>query len=129
MYAFLIILHVIISIGLVVTVLLQSGKGGGLAGTFGGGEVEAVFGSRGIASRLTKLTSIFAVLFFLSCIMLALVSTPKQAGKSAIQESLKNQPQTTAPATAPTTVPKQVKPIVNPTSQPQGAKETKDTNK
>ena len=46
MYAFLIIVHVLIALGLVISVLLQSGKGTGLAGAFGGGggAMGAVFG-------------------------------------------------------------------------------------
>jgi len=109
-----------VSIGLIITVLLQSGKGGGLAGAFGGGEVETVFGSRGIASRLTKMTTGLAVAFMLLCIILAFISSPRQAGKSAIQERLDaGQPQSTAPAAtpAPQTAPQQPQP--RPVTQPE----------
>ena len=55
----LITLHVFVSFGLIIAVLLQSSKGGGLAGTFGGSGVSGgVFGGRGAAPFLTKATTV-----------------------------------------------------------------------
>lgn len=69
MATFLTVLHVLISIGLIFSVLLQSGKGGGLASTFGGaGAGGAVFGGRGAASFLVRSSVILASLFVLSCV-------------------------------------------------------------
>lgn len=56
MYSVLIILSVIISIVLTVIVLLQSSKGGGLAGTFGGANMGSMFGTRRTADFLSKTT-------------------------------------------------------------------------
>jgi len=66
------ILLVIASIGLIVVVLLQSGKSAGLAGAIGGG-AEQLMGkqkARGIDAVLGRLTVIFAVIFMLATILL-----------------------------------------------------------
>lgn len=78
-FTVLIMVHVLICIGLIIVVLMQSAKGEGLAGAFGGGGVSgAVFGGRGAASFLSKATTILAVLFMVSCLSLSLMS----AGRS-----------------------------------------------
>jgi len=73
----LIVVHVLICIGLVITVLLQAGKGGGLAGAFGGAGAQTVLGQRGAASFLSKLTRYLAIAFMVATMGLAyLFSTP-----------------------------------------------------
>jgi len=68
--------HVLVSIGLVLVVLMQSAKGEGLAGgtAFGGGMSGAVFGGRGTASFLSRATTVLAVLFMVNCGALAFMS-------------------------------------------------------
>lgn len=80
MFVAWVIFHVIISIALIVVVLMQSAKGEGLAGgtAFGGGVSNAVFGGRGAASFLSKATTFLAVLFFVNCGALALMSSNTQ---------------------------------------------------
>lgn len=57
MYDLLMIVSVLIAIVLIITVLLQSSKGGGLAGSFGGtGTFGTVFGTRRTADFLSKTT-------------------------------------------------------------------------
>jgi preprotein translocase subunit SecG len=66
------ILLVIASIGLILVVLLQSGKSAGLSGAIGGG-AEQLMGkqkARGIDAVLGKLTVVFAVLFMVFAILL-----------------------------------------------------------
>ncbi|CAJ1001217.1 MULTISPECIES: preprotein translocase subunit SecG [Bacillales] len=66
------ILLVIASIGLILVVLLQSGKSAGLSGAIGGG-AEQLMGkqkARGIDALLGKLTVVFAVLFMVFAILL-----------------------------------------------------------
>ena len=46
--------HVLVCIGLIIVVLLQTGKGTGLASVFGGGGGESVFGGKGFGSVLAK---------------------------------------------------------------------------
>ena len=71
LYTFLVLLHVIFSIALIISVLLQSSKGGGLAGTFGGSGISGgVFGGRGAAPLLVKATTVCAIVFMLTSISL-----------------------------------------------------------
>ncbi|EJL43941.1 putative protein-export membrane protein SecG [Brevibacillus agri] len=66
------ILLVIASIGLIIVVLLQSGKSAGLSGAIGGG-AEQLMGkqkARGIDALLGKLTVVFAVAFMIFAILL-----------------------------------------------------------
>ena len=75
LYGILMFIHIVVSILLVVSVLLQSSKGGGLAGTFGGsGMAGGVFGGRGAAPFLVKATTTCAILFMLTSLSLNLVS-------------------------------------------------------
>ncbi|MEJ8548042.1 preprotein translocase subunit SecG [Brevibacillus borstelensis] len=66
------ILLIIASIGLIIVVLLQSGKSAGLSGAISGG-AEQMMGkqkARGIDALLGKLTVIFAVAFMVFSILL-----------------------------------------------------------
>lgn len=56
MLSILLVISSIIAIFLVIMVLLQASKGGGLAGTFGGGNMGAMFGTRRTADFLSKAT-------------------------------------------------------------------------
>lgn len=68
-------IHVLACILLVGVVLMQKSKGDGLSGAFGGGgALTASFGTRGAATLLSKLTTIFAIVFMLSSFFLALIS-------------------------------------------------------
>ena len=73
MYAFLIILFVFICVSLVIVILLQAGKGQGLAGTFGGPGAGAVFGGRGAATFLSKSTGILATMYLILCLLIGYI--------------------------------------------------------
>lgn len=64
MFGILLALHIIVCIMLVIAVLMQSSKGGGLAGTFGGTSTAFLSG-RQAADTLTKATVVLAILFAL----------------------------------------------------------------
>lgn len=66
-----IILHVLVSLGLIGAVLLHSGKGTGLSNAFGGGLPSAVSGSTMIEKNLDRLTIVLAVIFLFTSIYLA----------------------------------------------------------
>jgi len=68
------VIHIITCIVLILAVLLQSGKSADLAGAFGGGGSQTVFGPRGAASFLTRVTTISAVLFMLTSLGLWMLS-------------------------------------------------------
>jgi preprotein translocase subunit SecG len=67
MHTLFIVLLVIVSIGLIAVVLLQSGKSAGLSGVISGG-AEQLFGkqkARGIDLILHRVTIVLSVLFFI----------------------------------------------------------------
>ncbi|RPI00901.1 MAG: preprotein translocase subunit SecG [Calditrichaeota bacterium] len=72
-HGILIALFIIVAIFLVFVILIQSGKGGGLAGIAGGG-MGAVFGGRGSAPFLTKATSILAAAFMIIALILGMIT-------------------------------------------------------
>ena len=70
----LIIMYVIACLFLVLIVLLQAGKGGGMGAAFGGGAASSgsVFGGRGAATFLGKMTWIMAFLFIVLSVGISL---------------------------------------------------------
>lgn len=63
------ILHVIVSIGLILVVLLQTGKGAEVGAVFGGSSAT-IFGSSGAGNFLTRLTTGMAIVFMLTSLTL-----------------------------------------------------------
>jgi preprotein translocase subunit SecG len=70
MVTFLVIVFILTCFLMIVVILLQAGKGRGLAGTFGGIGSSAVFGGRGAATFLSKTTTILAVLYMSLCLVI-----------------------------------------------------------
>ena len=66
------VLHLIVSIGVIIGVLLQSGKSAGLSGTIDGGATE-FFGSSGrrMEKKINKATGVGAVIFMVLSLILA----------------------------------------------------------
>jgi preprotein translocase subunit SecG len=113
-------IHILISLSLVIVVLLQSGKGGGLAGAFGGaGGVGAVFGGQTAASFLTKATRYLAVGFMLTSLTMAFVVRGRTIG-GAVQEGLESRGATPASAGG-DVVPGEVEGLPGTTGAPQPA--------
>ncbi len=120
MFNLLLVIHLFICVALIIVVLMQSSKGEGLAGAFGGGSITgAVFGGRGAASFLSKSTTILAILFMISCLGLSVMSsgtrsatqetgTPKSAVSTAVQKEVAAQQ-----------AQQQQQPAANPTGQTQ----------
>lgn len=106
MIALLTVIHVLVCILLVISILLQSSKGGGMAGMFGGGGgMGAVFGGRGAASFLSKVTLWLGVTFAATSISIALLTAnANQQRKSALEEVMERD-QTATPADILPTVP------------------------
>lgn len=73
-YTFLVVLHICVSLFLILVVLLQSGKGGGMGVFGGGGGGGAVFTGKGGGDFLSKLTTGSAICFMLLSISLAKLS-------------------------------------------------------
>jgi preprotein translocase subunit SecG len=69
----LIVLHVIVSVGLIFLVLLHSGRGGGLSDMFGGGLGASAAGSTVVEKNLDRLTIAGALIFLFTTIALSLM--------------------------------------------------------
>ena len=94
------IFHVLICVLLVVTVLLQAGKGGGLAGSIGGGLASSsVLGGRTAATFLTKATTVLATAFMLSCLVQSVAfQTAETTPTTATQRTMAEQQAPAVPA-------------------------------
>ena len=86
MHQILLIIQVLIAVGLIGLVLLQQGKGADAGAAFGSGGAGSVFGSRGPATLLARMTAVFAVVFFLNSIGLAYIaSETSRQGQSVVE--------------------------------------------
>ncbi len=83
MFTFLVVIHVIACTVLVVTVLLQQGKGAEVGAVFGSS--EAIFGSAGPATLLSKVTTVAAIVFMLTSLSLTYLSIHSR-GESVMQK-------------------------------------------
>jgi len=107
MYGLLLALHVLICLALVLVILLQSGKGGGLAGGAFGGTAQTVFGGRGATDFLSRATMVLGGAFFVTSMVLALMSSGVRGpARSLIQEEARRAlpsppPQSPGPGGAP----------------------------
>jgi len=73
LYYLLTTAYVLVCLVLLLVILLQQGKGGDMASAFGGGSSQTAFGARGGATLLSKATAVFAVLFMLGALGLAII--------------------------------------------------------
>ncbi len=96
MYIALSLLHVLIATGLILIVLLQSGKGADIGAAFGGGSSQTVFGGRGAATFLSKATTVLAILFMVMSIALTLLAS--QRGGTTVVPADRPTPASSAPA-------------------------------
>ena len=71
----LIILHVVVCVALIMIVLLQTGKGADMGAAFGGGSSQTLFGSTGASTFLSKATTAAAIIFMLTSLALAYISS------------------------------------------------------
>jgi preprotein translocase subunit SecG len=90
------ILHVLVCFVLILVILLQAGRGGGMGAAFGGGS-QTVFGGRGAQTFLGKVTSACAAVFMLTSLTLAYHASH---GRSIVRAE--SAPQEKAPPPAPT---------------------------
>lgn len=118
MYTILIALFILACIVMVISILLQSSKGAGLAGAFGGMAGSGAFGPRGAASFLQKTTIVLAITYGLLCILINLVGTSSTVTQESIlqKELNRDQLEHTLPE-APLTPPPAQQPAQNPDNQ------------
>ena len=70
--------NAVASLSLILTVLLQAGKGAAMGSGLGAGSSQTMFGSSGAGNFLTKLTTGIAILFMVTSLTLAVFSTQKK---------------------------------------------------
>ena len=81
-----VVVHVLVSLGLIGLIMIQQGKGAEAGASFGGGASQTVFGSQGSGNFLTKTTKYLAIIFFSTSISLAVIA--KQKSEVAAQAIL-----------------------------------------
>ena len=86
MYTFLLAVLVVDGIFMSVVILLQSGKGGGLAAVGGGGDrTEGILGGRQATTVLTRATWISGTIFLVLALVLSVMSSRARQPQSVIQ--------------------------------------------
>jgi preprotein translocase subunit SecG len=111
MYGFLLTILILDGIFLSVVILLQSGKGGGLAAVGGGAAMtEGILGGLQATTVLTRATWTSGTIFMLLALGLSIMSSRSQAPQSVIQ----------VPAPAATTQPEPVLPGLGGGAAPTG---------
>ena len=84
------ILHILTCLALILAILLQSGKGGGVSAAFGGGAGQAL-GQRSATTVLGRFTGIASAIFMVTSMALAIYSTSEYR-----DETLRDVPAETA---------------------------------
>ncbi len=82
---FLAVIFIIVCALMVVLVLLQKGRGGGLASAFGGAGGQSAFGSK-TGDTFTKITIGFAVIFLVLAVLVSKFYTPSATIQEAPQQ-------------------------------------------
>ena len=120
LYYVIVTLYVIVCALLILTILLQQGKGGDIANAFGGGSSQAVFGARSGATLLTRATAVLAALFVIGAITLTVLG---QRGPGSVVGGIDGPaPAAAAPVAAPATATPAPAPAAQPATPAPGNK-------
>ena len=103
MFTFLLVLLILDSLVLIAAILLQSGKGGGLAASFGGvsSSADSLLGTRQAGNLLTRLGWWGGAVFLFLSYVLSLASTRQRAPKSVLDQAFTPAPVSAPPAKQP----------------------------
>ena len=110
--------HVILALLIILLVLLQRGKGAEAGAGFGSGASGTVFGARGTSTLFSKLTAVFAGLFFVTSLTLAYLGSHAPVQPTSVLERKVQEAAAAAPNKAPP-------PALTPAPQPAPAPEQK----
>ncbi|HEU5406746.1 MAG TPA: preprotein translocase subunit SecG [Nitrospira sp.] len=102
LYTLIVVIHVFICFLMIGAILLQSGKGAEIGAAFGGSS-QTVFGSRGPANFLSKLTVVVAAVFMVTSLTLAILAKQRNVSSTIINMQQKSEP--AAPPSAPSSQP------------------------
>ena len=101
---FILGVHVLLALMIIGLVLLQRGKGAEAGAGFGSGASGTVFGARGTSTLFSKLTAVFAAMFFATSLTLAYLGARPTAEPTSVLERAAQAAaaaQQSAPATPP----------------------------
>ncbi len=115
------VIHIIVCFILIIAVLLQSGKAADLAGAFGGGGSQTVFGPRGAATILSRATTISAIFFMITSLGLWMLSV------RGVTSAVKGEGAPTEEAAAVTETKKETEEKKPPATEEKKEKEQKST--
>ena len=83
MYTAILIIHILVCLFLIFVILIQSSKGAEMGAAFGGSS-QTLFGSRGAATFMNKLTTGVAVAFMITSLTLAVFTIRKTSVMSSV---------------------------------------------
>jgi len=109
--------HVLLALMIIALVLLQRGKGAEAGAGFGSGASGTVFGARGTSTLFSKLTAVFAALFFVTSLSLAYIGSHATVEPTSVLERAA-QAATAAPSKAPPPAAPASSPTPTPTPAP-----------
>lgn len=95
------IIHLAVCFFLIIVVLLQAGKGADIGAAFGAGGSQTLFGPRGAATFLNKMTAVVALIFVATSLGLVGMAGKKSGGRSVLEKV----PAAALPETAPAEMP------------------------
>jgi preprotein translocase subunit SecG len=113
--------HVLLAMMIIGLVLLQRGKGAEAGAGFGSGASGTVFGARGTSTLFSKLTAVFAGLFFVTSLTLAYLGSHATAEPTSVLERAAQAAAAAAPSKTPPPA------LTTPPPQPATAPETQPT--
>ena len=82
----ILIVHVLVALAIVGLVLIQQGKGADMGASFGAGGSQTLFGPSGGGNVLTRATAIFATIFFVTSISLAVIAKQKSSEIAVVDD-------------------------------------------
>lgn len=88
MYTIVLAIHLVLAVVLIGIVLMQHGKGADAGAAFGSGASSTVFGARGAASFLGRLTGVLGLFFFITSLTLAIMAGTFGAGDDSVIDRL-----------------------------------------
>lgn len=90
LYLLVQIIHYSVCVGLILVVLLQAGKSGGMAGIFGGGGSDQIFNAPSGMAFIKKVTIVMACIFMFTSLFLTKLST--RYSMMSVMDQLSNIP-------------------------------------